>query len=85
MSAFVEALAHRIGRFPAEGLADTKRQVNAISLPSIEALNEDSRLFLQGVSRPQTQARLKALFAEGLQQAAGDAEMQFGGVLGRLG
>jgi enoyl-CoA hydratase/carnithine racemase len=85
LSAFVEALAHRIGRFPAEGLADTKRQVNAISLPSIEALNEDSRLFLQGVSRPQTQARLKALFAEGLQQAAGDAEMQFGGVLGRLG
>ena len=84
LARFVETLARRMARFPAAGLADTKRQVNAISLPGIDALNEDSRLFLQGVSRPETQARLKALFAAGLQKPAGDAEMDFGAVLGRI-
>lgn len=81
---FVDALASRIGKFPSAGLADIKMQVNAISLPSTEVLSQDSTLFLQGVSRGETQARLKQLFVRGLQQHGSEVESRFGAVLSEL-
>lgn len=83
LSAFVKTLAHRIARFPLAGLADVKQQVNAIALPGVEALNEDSRLFVQGASRPESQARLKTLFDRGM-QTDGQLEAEFGSALASL-
>ena len=64
---FVNALARRIAHFPQGGIADAKSRVNAVTLPEIDALAEDSRLFVAGVSRPDSQARVAALFQRGLQ------------------
>lgn len=83
LTAFVSGLAHRIAGFPLAGLADVKRQVNAFALPSKEALAEDSRLFVEGASRPETQARLKALFERGM-QTDGPTEADFGAALAGL-
>jgi enoyl-CoA hydratase/carnithine racemase len=65
---FVTGLARRIASFPSAGIADAKQRVNEIALPSIDALQEDSRLFVTGVARPQSQSRIRVLFERGLQK-----------------
>jgi enoyl-CoA hydratase/carnithine racemase len=52
LEGFVTALARRIASFPQAGVLDTTRQVDAISLPSVESVAGDRALFAEGVSRP---------------------------------
>jgi enoyl-CoA hydratase/carnithine racemase len=80
---FVTALARRIANFPLAGVADAKRRVNEITLPTTDAFAEDSKLFVAGVSRPESQARIAMLFQRGL-QTDGPVEAGLGGALGDL-
>jgi enoyl-CoA hydratase/carnithine racemase len=80
---FVDALARRIARFPLAGLADTKRRVNEIALAPGSDLDEDGRLFLRGADRPEFQARIRALFEQGL-QTNGETEANLGAVLAEI-
>jgi len=83
LPAFISTFARRIARFPRAGIADAKRRVNDIALPSVDALHEDSQLFLAGLSRPETQARSKLLFERGM-QTDGPLEEGFGLALADL-
>ena len=83
LPAFTSALAHRIARFPTAGIADAKRRVDALTLPDHDALHEDSQLFLAGLARPETKARMEQLFAAGM-QTDGALEAGFGAGLGDL-
>jgi enoyl-CoA hydratase/carnithine racemase len=83
LPAFVSALVQRIARFPSAGVADAKRRVNSIALPDIEALREDSQLFLSGLARPEAKARTKLLFERGM-QTGGPVETDFGLALAEL-
>ena len=83
LAVFVSALAHRIARFPLAAVAEAKMRVNDIALPSTDALREDSRLFLGGLSRPDAQARTKLLFEAGM-QTDGPLEAGFGAALADL-
>jgi enoyl-CoA hydratase/carnithine racemase len=78
---FVNALAHRIASFPRAGIATIKERINAIALAPERELQADSSLFGQTAAHPETQARVKALFARGLQQV-GELDRDFGRVLG---
>jgi enoyl-CoA hydratase/carnithine racemase len=80
LAGFVTALSRRIARFPPAGIADTKRRVNEIVLPAVVALNEDSRLFLAGINRPESQNRIALLFERGL-QTNGPLEAELGAAL----
>jgi enoyl-CoA hydratase/carnithine racemase len=80
LAGFVTALSRRIARFPPAGIADTKRRVNEIVLPAVVALNEDSRLFLAGINRPESQNRIALLFERGL-QTNGQLEAELGAAL----
>lgn len=80
---FVDRLARRIARFPLAGIADTKFRVNAITLPSVSALDEDGHLFLEGAARPEFQNRIRALFAKNLQTDEG-TEHELGAVLAEI-
>lgn len=80
---FVASFARRIARFPMAGIADAKRRVNDIALPGIDALQQDSQLFLGGLARPEAQARAKMLFERGM-QTDGPLEANFGEALAGL-
>lgn len=83
LPAFVSALARRIARFPSSGVADAKRRVNAIALPGVDALRDDSQLFLRGLARPEVKARTALLFERGM-QTDGAVEAGFGLALADL-
>ena len=57
----------RIAGFPPAAIADAKRRINQIALPAMDALHEDSRLFLAGIARPESRDRIALLFERGLQ------------------
>jgi len=80
---FVDALARRIAKFPAGGIADTKRRVNEVALPSRDAVAEDRNVFAALLARPETKARLAALFAGGMQTDS-PLEAAFGAAVGQL-
>jgi enoyl-CoA hydratase/carnithine racemase len=82
LDAFVTALAHRIGKFPATGLAAVKDRVNAIALAPVEDFHRDSDLFGESARTAEVQARLQAALKRGLQTR--DAEMDLAGLLGDL-
>jgi enoyl-CoA hydratase/carnithine racemase len=79
---FVTALAGRIAKFPAAGLAAVKDRVNAVALASVDDFRRDSDLFGEGARTPEVQARLQAAPARGLQTR--DAEMDLAALLGDL-
>lgn len=80
---FVDALATRIAAFDKWAIANTKRLVNASLPPEVEiAAGWDA--CMASVSRPTTQARLKAFFELGFHKP-GEAEDRLGAYLGRLG
>jgi enoyl-CoA hydratase/carnithine racemase len=83
LPAFISALASRIARFPSAGIAEAKRRVNDIALPDIDALREDSQIFLSGLSRPEARARIELLFERGM-QTDGPLEAGFGVALSDL-
>jgi enoyl-CoA hydratase/carnithine racemase len=83
LDAFVEALATRIASFDKWAISNTKRLVNAASqTPGVE-MAAGWEACVASVTRPTTQARLKAFRELGFHKP-GDAEDRLGFYLGRL-
>ena len=64
---FVKSLANRIASFPTAGHVTVKERVNAITLAPVEDFRRDSDLFVEGLSKPDAQARLQAAMKRGFQ------------------
>ena len=75
LGAFVRALAKRIARFPAAGLVAIKDRVNAVTLAPTDDFRRDSDLFGEEVRNAETQRRIHAAMARGLQTR--HAEIEF--------
>ena len=84
LDAFVDALAKRIASFDKWAIANTKRLVNAASLPPDVQIAAGWDACMNAIPRPAAQARIKALFEQGFHQP-GDAENRLGSYVGRLG
>ena len=83
LDAFVDALATRIGSFDKWAISNTKRLVNAASLPADVEMAAGWDACIASVKRPETQARIKAFMDLGFHQP-GDAENHIGQYLERL-
>src|SRR6202021_1467804 len=84
LDGFVEALATRIASFDKWAIANTKRLVNAASLPPDVEIAAGWDACMASIARPAAQERIKALFEHGFHKP-GDAENRLGSYLGRLG
>lgn len=84
LDAFVEAFAKRISSFDRQAIAETKRMVNANSLPSDAEIAPEWGAFVASLGRPAAQARLRALFEQGF-HAPGDVENRLGFHVGTIG
>jgi enoyl-CoA hydratase/carnithine racemase len=80
---FVNALATRIASFDKWAIANTKRLVNAASLPQDVEMAAGWDACMASIVRPATQKRLKTFFELGFHEP-GDAEDRLGSYLGRL-
>jgi enoyl-CoA hydratase/carnithine racemase len=81
---FVDALARRIASFDKWAIANTKRLVNAASLPPDVEIAAGWDTCMASIPRPAAQGRIKALFEQGFHKP-GDAEDRLGFYVGRLG
>jgi enoyl-CoA hydratase/carnithine racemase len=81
---FVDAMATRIASFDKWAIANTKRLVNAASLPLDVEIAAGWDACMASIARPAAQGRLKAFFEQGFHKP-GDAEDRLGFYLGRLG
>lgn len=81
---FVDILARRIASFDKWAIANTKRLVNANSLPADVEIAAGWDTCMASIGRPAAQERMKALFEQGFHKP-GDAEDKLGSYLGRLG
>jgi enoyl-CoA hydratase/carnithine racemase len=77
LDAFVDALAARIGKFDRWAISNTKRLVNAASLPPDVEMAAGWDACMASVARPQTQANIKAFMNIGFHKP-GDAENRIG-------
>ena len=84
LDGFVDALAMRIASFDKQAIAETKRLVDAASLPSDAEIAPEWDAFLASVQRPASQNRIKALLERGFHRA-GDVENRLGYHVGQLG
>src|SRR5580700_6698631 len=84
LDAFVDALARRISSFDKWAISNTKRLVNAASLPADVEMAAGWAACMASIARPLAQERIKILFEQGFHQP-GDAENRLGSYLGRLG
>lgn len=84
LDSFVDGLAMRIASFDKQAIAETKRLVNAASLPSDADIAPEWDAFIASLGRPATQARIKALMARGFHRP-GDVENRLGHYVGQLG
>jgi enoyl-CoA hydratase/carnithine racemase len=84
LDGFVDALATRIASFDKWAIANTKRLVNAASLPPDVEIAAGWDACMTSISRPAAQGKIKALFEQGFHQP-GDAEDRLGFYLGQLG
>ena len=84
LDGFVESLAMRIASFDKEAIAETKRLVDAASLPSDEDIAPEWDAFLASLARPASQSRIKALMARGFHRA-GEVENRLGFYVGQIG
>lgn len=84
LDAFVDALATRIGSFEKWAISNTKRLVNAASLPPDVEIAAGWDTCINSIARPATQGRIKKLFDHGFHKP-GDAENRLGFYLGKLG
>ena len=84
LDAFVDALATRIASFDKWAIANTKRLVNAASLPPDVEIAAGWDACMTSIVRPAAQSKIKALFDQGFHRP-GDAEDHLGSYLGRLG
>src|SRR5262250_915150 len=65
LDGFVDALAIRIASFDKEAIADTKKLVNAASLPPDAEIAPEWDACIASIHRPATQARIKKLMERG--------------------
>ena len=84
LDGFVDALARRIASFDKWAIANTKRLVNAASLPPDVEIAAGWDTCMASIPRPAAQGRIKALFEQGFHKP-GDAEDRLGFYVGRLG
>jgi enoyl-CoA hydratase/carnithine racemase len=83
LDAFVDALATRIGSFDKWAISNTKRLVNAASLPPDVEMAAGWDACMASVARPTTQARIKAFMDLGFHKP-GDVENRIGHYLEKL-
>jgi len=81
---FVDALATRIASFDKWAIANTKRLVNAASLPPDVEIAAGWEACMTSITRPAAQDRIKALLERGFHKP-GDAEDRLGFYVGQLG
>src|SRR2546427_4211346 len=84
LDGFVDALATRIASFDKRAIIDTKRLVNAASLPPDVEIAAGWDACLASMGRPAAQERIKTLMARGFHKP-GDAENRLGYYVGQLG
>jgi len=84
LDGFVDTLTTRIASFDKQAIAETKRLVNAASLPSDAEIAPEWDAFLASVQRPASQNRIKTLVERGFHRA-GDVENRLGYHVGQLG
>ena len=77
LDAFVDTLATRISHFDKWAIANTKRLVNAASLPPDVEMSAGWDACMASVARPATQARIKAFMGLGFHKP-GDVEDRIG-------
>jgi enoyl-CoA hydratase/carnithine racemase len=80
---FVDALATRIASYDKWAIANTKRLVNAASLPPDVEIAAGWDACLTSIARPAAQESVKLLFEQGFHKP-GDAETRLGFYVGRL-
>src|ERR1700738_4673682 len=80
---FVDALATRIASFDKWAIANTKRLVNAASLPPDVEIAAGWEACMTSITRPAAQQRIRALLDRGFHKP-GDAETRLGFYVGRL-
>lgn len=80
LDGFVDALATRIASFDKWAIANTKRLVNAASLPPDVEIAAGWDAFIASINRPAAQDKLKALFELGFYKP-GDVEDRLGAYL----
>jgi hypothetical protein len=81
---FVDALATRIASFDKWAIANTKRLVNAASLPPDVEIAAGWDACMTSITRPAAQQRILALMDQGFQKQ-GDVEDRLGFSVGQLG
>jgi enoyl-CoA hydratase/carnithine racemase len=84
LDSFVDALATRIASFDKWAIANTKRLVNAASLPPDVEIAAGWEACITSIARPAAQAKIKALLEQGFHRP-GNAENRLGAYVGRLG
>jgi len=84
LDAFVGALATRIASFDPWAIANTKRLVNAASLPPEVEIAAGWEACMSSVARPAARERIHMLFERGFQKP-GDVEDRLGTAVGQLG
>jgi enoyl-CoA hydratase/carnithine racemase len=82
LDGFVDVLATRIASFDKQTISDTKRLVNAASLPPDIEIGAGWDACVASMGRPATQRRIKTLIERGFCQS-GDAENRLGDFVGR--
>ncbi len=84
LDGFVDAMAMRIASFDKLAIAETKRLVDAASLPSDADSRPDWEAVLAALNRPASQKRIKALMERGFHRP-GDVENRLGFYVGQIG
>lgn len=84
LESFVDALATRIASFDKWAIVNTKRLVNAASLPADVEIAAGWDACMTSIGRPAAQDKIKAFFELGFHRP-GDAENHLGSYLARLG
>src|SRR5450631_1948289 len=79
---FVDTLASRIASFDKLAIANTKRLVNAASLPPDVEVDAGWQACMASITRPAAQEKIKALMARGFHKP-GDIENRLGYYLGQ--
>jgi enoyl-CoA hydratase/carnithine racemase len=83
LDGFIDQLARRIAGFPPQALQICKQRVNAIALPTIDAVRSDAAVFQALARSDATRHRLEEMRKLGL-DTRGDTEANFGRVLGEI-
>jgi enoyl-CoA hydratase/carnithine racemase len=83
LDAFVDALASRIASFDRWAIANTKRLVNAASLPPDVEIAAGWEACMSSIARPAAEQAIGTLLARGLQKP-GDVEDRLGVSVGQL-